>query len=78
MRLKSINGAKGADLDIFQAVPDASIQISDSNIFPFEHPNGAGAGAVGLDFSLVGPPAYGGGVDTKDTGDLTSGQHSLL
>jgi len=73
MRLNSINGAKETDLYIFQAVPDASIQISDGDIFPFEYPDAAGAGAIGLDFSLVGPPAYGGGVDIKDTGDLTGG-----
>jgi hypothetical protein len=56
-------------------VLNTSIQIGNSYVFPLEHPGTAGAGAIGLDFALLTPSPYGGGVDIKDTGDIAGGQH---
>jgi hypothetical protein len=63
-----------AELHIIEAILDASIKISDSHIFPLEPAGTTEAGATGFDFPLLAPSPYGGGVDTKDAGDITGGQ----
>jgi hypothetical protein len=52
-------------------MPDASIKVGDSHIFPLEPAGTTEAGATGFDFPLLAPSPYGGGVDTKDAGDIT-------
>jgi hypothetical protein len=68
----------GAGLYVLQTVPNASIQIGDSYVLPLEHPGAAGAGTIGLYFSLLTPSPYGSGVDVKDTGDIAGGQHAFF
>lgn len=59
-------------------MPDASIQISDSDVLALEQAGTVRAGAMTFYFPLLAPPADGGGVDVKDTGDITGGQHGTV
>lgn len=62
-------------LDILEVMPDTSIEIGDSDIFPLEKARAAGAGPMELYFTAVAPAAYGRGVDAKNAGDSDGGQH---
>jgi len=64
-------------LDILEAGADASIEVSDGDVFPLEQAGAAGGGAMELDPALVAPAPDGGGVDAKNTGDPGSGQRGI-
>jgi len=62
------------ELNILEAAADASIQIGDGDILTPEEPDTAGTRAMEPDLTLIAPAPYGGGVDAKDTGDLSGSQ----